>query len=70
MGEFRMSRRDQELREANFRNADEAFLLLQLIDSEFRSDPMSVQCFDLQLVERVRQCVATRAKYEKEYSYA
>jgi hypothetical protein len=35
----------------------EAFELLKLIDAEFRTDPMSVQCFDLRTVERVRKCI-------------
>lgn len=35
-------------------NLREAFYLLSLINAEFESDPMSVQCFDLRLVERVR----------------
>jgi hypothetical protein len=43
----------------------EAFLLLDLIDAEFRSDPMSVQCFDLRIVERVKQCVARRKNAER-----
>ena len=36
----------------------EAYALLDLIDAEFRSDPMSVQCFDLRIVERVKLWVA------------
>lgn len=56
---------DDEVRdiEANFDNTREAFALLGLIDAEFRSDPMSVQCFDLRLVERVKQCVAARKAF-------
>jgi len=46
--------------EAGFDSAREAHALLALIDAEFRSDPMSVQCFDLRVVERVKQCVAKR----------
>lgn len=34
-----------------------AYELLKLIDAEFRTDPMSVQCFDLRVVERVRKCI-------------
>lgn len=44
---------------ARFDALREAEVLLDLIDAEFRSDPMSVQCFDLRIVERVRACVAT-----------
>lgn len=51
--------------EANFENQREAFVLLDLIDAEFRTDPMSVQCFDLKIVERVRQCVAARKQHEE-----
>ena len=43
--------------EAEFTNQTEAFTLLGLIAAEFKSDPMSVQCFDLRIVERVHQCV-------------
>ncbi len=32
----------------------EAAVLLDLIAAEFESDPMSVQCFDLRIVERVK----------------
>ena len=32
----------------------EAFVLLDLINFEFKSDPMSVQCFDLRTVERTK----------------
>jgi hypothetical protein len=39
-------------------NDREAHLLLDLICAEFTSDPLSVQCFDLQIVERVKICVA------------
>lgn len=47
-------------------NEREAFALLALIDAEFRSDPMSVQCFDLRIVERVRNCVEARRQSERE----
>lgn len=35
----------------------EAYELLKVIDAEFRTDPMSVQCFDLRIVERVRKLI-------------
>lgn len=35
----------------------EAVALLDLIDVEFRTDIMSVQCFDLRTVKRVREFV-------------
>lgn len=31
--------------------------LLKIIDAEFRTDPMSVQCFDLRVVDQVRKCI-------------
>ena len=46
----------------SFDNEDEAWKLLYLIDSEFQSDPMSVQCFDLSIVERVRLCIKNRER--------
>jgi hypothetical protein len=52
--------------EAEVDNYTEAFRLLRLIDGGFRSDPMSVQCFDLRIVERVRKCVERRAEIERE----
>lgn len=33
----------------------EAFTLLDIISAEFRSDPMSVQCFDLRIVKRANE---------------
>lgn len=53
--------------EDKFRNDDEAHALLDLINAEFKSDPMSVQCFDLRIVERVAACVASRAKYKRRW---
>ena len=46
--------------EESFRNDKEAHRLLELVNAEFQSDPMSVQCFDLRIVEEVRQCVELR----------
>ena len=46
-------------------NDHEAFRLLDLIDAEFRSDPTSVQCFDLRLVQRVKECIERRKKAER-----
>jgi hypothetical protein len=33
----------------------EMYRLLELIDDKFKTDPMSVQCFDLQIVKRVNE---------------
>ena len=35
----------------------EAYQLLKIINAEFRTDPMSVQCFDLRMVKKVRACI-------------
>ena len=35
----------------------EARALLRLINMEFQTDSLSVQCFDLRIVERVKQLV-------------
>jgi hypothetical protein len=51
--------------EDNFKNQNEAFELLALINAEFFSDPMSTQCFDSRIVERVRYCVAKLAEAQK-----
>lgn len=32
-----------------------AIRLLRLIDAEWRTDPMSVQCFDLRIVSQTRE---------------
>jgi hypothetical protein len=47
---------------AGWANDDEAHALLDLINAEFQSDPLSTQCFDLRIVQRVSQCVAKRKK--------
>jgi len=41
-------------------NTEEAFTLLGVINAEFQSDPSSVACFDLRIVERVKACVERR----------
>lgn len=45
---------------AELENIEEAFTLLGLISAEFQSDPSSVACFDLRIVERVKRCVESR----------
>jgi hypothetical protein len=62
----RMSDKWQRQMEDSFRNDLEAHDLLGLINAEFQSDPMSVQCFDLRIVERVKYCVALREHYKEE----
>lgn len=61
--------RKEELRiEREFENRREAFRLLDLINAEFQSDPTSVQCFDLRIVERVRQCVEAHKEAAKQFT--
>lgn len=43
----------------------ETYELMRLIDAEFQTDPMSQQCFDARIVERVRVAVAKRKELEK-----
>ena len=38
--------------------AQEMLRLLRLINAEFQSDPMSVQCFDLRIVADVKSVIA------------
>jgi len=42
----------------------EAVELLGLIVAEWKSDPMSVQCFDLRLVEKATKLVDRHAKVD------
>ena len=35
----------------------ELFTVLDIIVAEFQSDPMSVQCFDLRIVERAKNVI-------------
>lgn len=62
---IRMTPKAERELETNFENQQEAFKLLALIDAEFQCDPMSVQCFDLRIVQRVKECVAKRAVFVK-----
>lgn len=51
---------DKALREMNERTKleIEAIDILKYVDSEFRRDPKSVQCFDLRQVERIKNVIA------------
>lgn len=44
----------------------EAYELLKIIDAEFRTDPMSVQCFDLRTIEKVRKCIQAGERINSE----
>ena len=63
VSDIRLTPRAEREIEDNFRNTSEAFKLLDLIDAEFRTDPSSVQCFDLRIVQRVRECVEKRRQF-------
>lgn len=56
--------------EDKFVNDEEAHRLLDLIDAEFRTDPMATQCFDRRVVERVALCVAQRKAIVARYPIA
>ena len=45
----------------------EAWALLDLINAEFQTDPMSVQCFDLRIVKRVKEAVEKMEKINPLY---
>ena len=62
----RLSPKAERQMEDNFDNQREAFQLLKLINAEFQSDPQSVQCFDLRIVERVKLCVAKREQFVRD----
>lgn len=44
---------------------NEAWKVLSLIVAEFDTDPMSVQCFDLRIVERAKAVVDERTRLER-----
>jgi hypothetical protein len=62
--EYRMTSDDRRA-EANLANIEEAFVLLDLINAEFQSDPMSTQCFDSRIVQRVKACITKRQSSDK-----
>ena len=45
------------MKEINQQDANELLEVLDLIVAEFNSDPMSVQCFDLRIVQRAKDIV-------------
>lgn len=63
MNNPRLTDEEQRAIEANWDNVREAFRLLGLINAEFQSDPMSVQCFDLRVVQRVKECCDKRRQF-------
>jgi len=61
----RISRDEERRIEEGWDNDDEAHVLLDLVNAEFSNDPMSQQCFDRRIVERVALCVAKRKLFEQ-----
>lgn len=47
------SKQEQDAFAERLRVRDEAYMLLDLVAAEFRTDPTSVQCFDAHTVKRV-----------------
>lgn len=45
---------------------DHALEVLDVIVAEFESDPMSVQCFDLRVVERAKAIVTERRRRQRD----
>lgn len=45
-------------------NEQDAMRVLNLIVAEFESDPMSVQCFDLRVVQRAKDVITKRKAWE------
>lgn len=62
--DMKLTKATERAVEDGWRNDDEAHALLDLIDAEFRTDPMSQQCFDRSIVQRVAYCVALRKKHQ------
>ena len=51
------ARKKIEVYEDELEELKEAARLLDLVNAEFRSDPMSVQCFELRIVKEVSEVV-------------
>jgi hypothetical protein len=58
MSNSRLSPAQERELEDDWANDREAHALLDLINAEFQSNPLSTQFFDSRIVERVRWCVA------------
>lgn len=48
-----------------YENDREALKVLALIVAEFETDPMSVQCFDLRVVERAKTVIKKQEAWER-----
>ena len=65
--EFRLKPRAERELESGFALKCDGMRLLGLVVAEWKSDPMSVQCFDLRIVEEAKRVVA---EYERLPEYA
>lgn len=65
MSQIMMKARTMRLMDEMFKNDIEGRELLDLVAAEFSSDPQSVQCFDLRIVERVRLWAAREKRYRE-----
>lgn len=63
--QIRLSDKATRQMEERWKLEAEAVQLLTLIASEFESDPMSVQCFDLRTVERAKAVTKRLRELEK-----
>lgn len=51
--------------EESFGLTREAWRILDLVVTEWSSDPTSVQCFDLRIVNRAKEIIARRRQIDK-----
>jgi hypothetical protein len=61
---IRLTEKAQKEVEEGFALDKEAWQLLDLIVAEWSTDPMSVQCFDLRIVERAKHVVSRRKEID------
>ena len=57
MNDIRLTPAAERLIEERFRLERECLRLLGLVVAEWKSDPLSVQCFDLRIVEEAKRVV-------------
>ena len=57
MSEVYLKQETIEAMEENWRLQNEAVELLGVVVAEWKSDPQSVQCFDLRIVQRAKEVV-------------
>lgn len=62
MGDIRLTPKAEREMEERFKLERRAVELLDIIAAEFSSDPMSVQCFDLRIVQ---EAIAVSARLKK-----